>query len=315
MKTALTYLDKYLSVQFLKTISLDEQSRIMERGLGRKVTFSALVTSPFREDINPGCSFFTRSDNVLVFKDWAKDESYTCLDIMKLTIPNFDIKNININNYKLVENKKEKIKSNKKIEILPSNFSIEELKFFYKRGIGIETLNKFEVISAKYVYVNNVIRHKQTINNYIFVYTMYPTGCKVYRPNAEKTDKHKNYCSSNSVFGLKQLRKRGKWLIITKSPKDVMALHELGFNSICAGAESALLTKEVMTIISKRFDKIFTLMDNDKTGIAISNKFAKLYNTYPLFFSKELEKDTSDNVLKYGRKKTKKYIFNLINKM
>lgn len=136
---------------------------------------------------------------------------------------------------------------------------------------------------------------------------MFPKGIKLYRPLGSKDQKHFNYADKEAVFGYLNLPRSAKNLIITKSPKDVMALHDLGFYAISPLNEGNLIPSHLMESLKTRFQNIFTLMDFDPAGKRSATKYENTYTVTSLFFDKEYEKkDVSDNINAYGAKKTKK---------
>ena len=56
-----------------------------------------------------------------------------------------------------------------------------------------------------------------------------------------------------------------------------------------------------MVLLNSRFKNIFTLFDNDITGISLAKEYKKEHNTIPLWFPlKSYKKDFSDNLKDIG---------------
>lgn len=78
-----------------------------------------------------------------------------------------------------------------------------------------------------------------------------------------------------TIEGLDQLRSSNV-LIITKSLKDVMTFRVLGFNAIASISESVVLNEERLEDLRRRYRFIFTYLDNDATGIKLTERYANL---------------------------------------
>lgn len=140
---------------------------------------------------------------------------------------------------------------------------------------------------------------------------------KVYRPVAQdKTKKWKSNCIKTDIFGLENLPNKGKILIITKSLKDVMVLRTFGFNAISLQAESIKIDDDIRPIlrpILKRFENTILWYDNDTAGIKGSVAASyELKCPYTYIPGKYKQKDISDFVRDFGRRKTWKLIKKLI---
>tara|TARA_R110000851_G_scaffold214993_7_gene367697 strand:+ start:1768 stop:2133 length:366 start_codon:yes stop_codon:yes gene_type:complete len=78
----------------------------------------------------------------------------------------------------------------KKIQAIIQDFSEEELDYWYSFGITKETLERFNVKSAKYIYIDKEMAMRSTDRNPIFVY-YFPNSerLKIYRPLTRGNDK------------------------------------------------------------------------------------------------------------------------------
>jgi len=112
------------------------------------------------------------------------------------------------------------------------------------------------------------------------------------------------------------LPKSGELLVITKSLKDVMSIHDIvGVPAIGLQSESVMMKDSVMDEYKSRFKKVVCLFDNDDAGIKLAKEFSKRYNV-PHFFVLPISnsKDFSDFVknttinfsIEYFNKKIKK---------
>ena len=105
-------------------------------------------------------------------------------------------------------------------------------------------------------------------------------------------------------------------LIVTKSLKDVMCLHELGFSSIAPQAEGNRNQYEAIDNIAMHFDNVIILFDNDDTGIKGAEYLCEyLSMESKVVFIKNIKnvKDISDHVKLHGLDISRNLVNNLIN--
>lgn len=130
---------------------------------------------------------------------------------------------------------------------------------------------------------------------------------KIYRPLSEtRKDKWRTNCTSIDLQGYEQLPDKGDLLIITKSLKDVMVLHELGYNAVALQSENDHLYKSIYNNLQQRFKRIVILFDNDKPGLEASIKLSNKYNIPRIYIDSGLYelykvKDISDYIKVFGK--------------
>lgn len=132
---------------------------------------------------------------------------------------------------------------------------------------------------------------------------------QIYQPYQDKRNKFCNNWLDHYVPGWEQ-RQHNNNLIITKAYKDVACLAEfrqsLNFDVIGPRGENIMLPKKCIDLISKSYDNVITLMDND--GKTSADKYPFRKTIVPL---ESGTKDPSDFKEAYGVKKT----HNLLNKL
>lgn len=300
---------------------LERQESIMEYYLGQKIT-PKLIRSPFREDKHPTCGFYYGKTGRLYLHDFATDEHFDCIEIVKRLYGisyNKAIQRINIDADKFETQDKAEINEHKLLEYIVGN---EDYTYFNKLGIKDSTLKRYGVYSARAVYLNEELTWKATAKNPIFIY-QYPSGrFKAYRPlEKEREKKWISNSTIHDVQGYLQLPTTGKIAIITSSMKDVMLLKELGFAAIAFSSEgiptkgeNKKFVEEVIEQLKERFSLVLLFLDNDKPGIEYANKIGKAYNIKSICIPNDQPKDVSDYAAKYGIKKTKKMVKKLISK-
>lgn len=322
----------YLTVEFINTFV--SQESIFEHIIGVKVQTTKKFLSPFRNDKSPTCTFAYRS-GVLLFRDWSEDKASDAIGCVKRKY------NCNLNealeliyntfkeSFKIVDNEtydrlrqrlqagSSREKSKKaNLEIATKDFSKKDLEYFNQFGITRNTLLKFFVYAVKKAWRNNYVIYEYDDNDPCIAYYFgkdeeNKDKVKLYFYN--RRDENRFTTNTNRIQGIKQIPNSGELLIITKSMKDVMCLHELGIPSIAPQSESFIFYDYIITELKKRYKKVVLLYDNDSTGIRNATKHAELYGIPCVFYPDNTAKDTSDYYKVFGREQTLNQIQILIN--
>ena len=121
---------------------------------------------------------------------------------------------------------------------------------------------------------------------------------KIYQPylTENKFIKVRDY-----IQGTDQLTYKTKYLAICSSLKDVMAFTKLGYQeveAIAPDSENTLISEHVINSYKLKYNKIFTLFDNDDAGIKAMRTYQSKYSIKPVLLP--LSKDLSDSVRDYG---------------
>ena len=281
--------------------------------------------SPLREDNIPSFAlYFHRvNPNTLMFKDFATGD---CGDFVVLVMKLFNLNysnalfkiaydfglsslsissnKVNINYTKLEH--KERVNLAVKLR----QWEKHDKDYWTSFNIRKSTLHKFSVFPISHVFYNSnaVKTHK-----YAYVYVEEKDGIvtyKIYQPFENKQKKWINNANYTVHQGYKQLPDTGELLIITKSLKDVMSIHDtLNIAAIGLQSESVMMKESVMEEYKSRFKRVVCLFDNDEAGKKLSISFTEKYNV-PHFFVPELigVTDFSDLVKHSGVKQTIKII-------
>ncbi len=318
------------------------EKTIFEFYFGQEINLEDSYVNPLRKDSNPGCKFFIGRNEKLLFIDFAKRNSvvdcfgficqkYDCNLYTALKLINKDFRLMlgteNEQNFSdlVYEYSKpdldffEKNKE-KKSELLCLRRKYEnyDLQYWTKDyGISEQTLKKFNVFCVRTVFKNNKAIWRSSKENPIYAY-YFPNENKkkIYRP--KEPDKKYKFLSSAGISklyqGFDQLPEKGDLLIITKSMKDVMVLHEFGYNAIAPNGEGYDIDNEFYDSLCDRFDNIILLYDNDVAGmnatLSLSIKLECCYIQIPK--DQFGTKDISDYYYNYGELETGKLLFNLI---
>ena len=311
-----------------KKVLLDRASEeeYMEYYLGITPIFKKLYKSPLRVDNHPTCGFYRNSSGELIFHDFATNTylnfigvvmtKFSCTYGAALQIIASDFKISNTVTDKHVSIQPHAVIPKKqgitKIQIEVQPFTETELKWWAQYGIDQKILKKFNIYSAKHVFLEDVLRAKSDSYNMIFGYYGGKQDGKelwrIYFPHRHSYRFLSNW-NAKRIQGIKQLRKTGNLLIITKSLKDVACLYSLGIDAIAPNSETLFIPDTMLEELKLRFKHLLCLYDNDEAGITNMQKIKEKYgiNTYyiPLQYG---AKDISDYHKKYGRVKTLKFV-------
>ena len=302
----------------LEKISEEE---ILRHYLGFDYVLNKSYISPLRKDTNPSFAVYYNQQNQLRFKDFNGAQG-SCFDfvMMKFGMRFFDaiklinkdlklgLGSFNGNNTKMkptplrYTNFKASIEKKKNlIQFKPQYFTETDKRYWTKYSIKSNTLVKFNVFSAKYVFLNKKLIYRYIGGNPVYCYKFSSGHAKVYRPLQDKTSgKWLSNVTQEDIQGLDQLKPSGKLLIITKSLKDVMCLFEMGYSAIAPQSEGAYIKSELLDDWKKRFTNIVVFYDNDDAGKKGAETLAKQLNCDKIFLDSHDAKDISDFIALYG---------------
>jgi 5S rRNA maturation endonuclease (ribonuclease M5) len=316
-------------------LKLVSQEDIFRFYLDEDIREVTKISSPFRDDRVPSFSIYYHRDkrHTLMFYDFAtKDCGDFIVLVMKLyglsygqalgkiaydmKLSDFDTSNdVTRQHYSGLTKMKEKKAVN--IGINRRAWNNVDKVFWTSFGIKKTTLEKYHVCPIKYVFYND---NPVLAEPLAYAYKEYKDDIlsyKIYQPkSANKSFKWINNANYSVHQGYTQLPQTGDLLIITKSLKDVMSLHDVvNISSIGLQSESVTMKDVVMDEYKSRFKHVICLFDNDKAGKSLSVQFAELYNVpYMLIPEMKNVTDFSDLVKQKGAQYAKTTIKKLITK-
>lgn len=305
------------------------QEEIIEYYLQEPINYSKFYLSPLREEKHPSFTFLNKRNGVY-WRDWGTSESGDCFDLVQKMYNigfNDSLKKIYSDILKQNKSVLKQIKKTKKsqekikydIVLYEQPFTLNDIRYWKQYNIDLEILNLYNVKSIQKVVkkTNDVcFEFYYTYSNPIYCYNYDKNVYKIYKPFTQnKLDKFYFKGTVNTIEGYDQLDWLGDLLIITKSLKDVMCLRSFGYNAISLQGEANLLSPELYKTLSKRFKKIISLYDYDKTGIEGSSILQTSYNIDPIYINEEYQcKDISDFCSKFGVECTKNFLTQITNK-
>jgi hypothetical protein len=277
------------------------------------------IKSPLREDSNPSFGIFVSNrDNALLYKDLANGD---CGDAFKFVKNLFGLRkysevmsqiisDFNVG-YKMSNKPSSKytfVSRKKQISVKRKAMTAQDLAFWAEFGISEKTLSTYRVNAISLYSVDGEIKATYTKEDPIYSYKVFDKF-KIYRPLGKKINKWRGNLSSLDIMGYEQLPEGGDVLIITKSLKDVMVLHELGYNAISPPSESTMIPEIVLNKLKERFKKIVIFYDRDRTGVQFTRKIVSKYSFDFLFINKKYKtKDISDFAKKFSLKEAELFM-------
>lgn len=265
-----------------------------------------IYNSPFRKDKNPSFGiYYSKRTKQLLFKDHGTGECGNVIKFVSLFTGKTEYSDIlsdivdklNItNNTKLVSSKQYIPSTETVIGVVRQEFTDVDINYWKQFNISINTLKKFNVNSIKYYLCNGIVKGTYKRENPMYAYKVY-NNFKIYRPLADKYTKWRNNLTDYDIQGYEQLPQKGDILFITKSMKDVMCLHEMGYPAVSPSSESTFLPKDVLEQLKTRFKRIIILFDRDVAGVKRSRKLSRETGLEAIFINKKFKaKDVSDAV-------------------
>lgn len=265
-----------------------------------------IYNSPFRKDKNPSFGiYYSKRTKQLLFKDHGTGECGNVIKFASLFTGKTEYNDIlsdivdklNItNNTKLVSSKQYIPPTETVIGVVRQEFTDVDINYWKQFNISINTLKKFNVNSIKYYLCNGIVKGIYKRENPMYAYKVY-NNFKIYRPLADKYTKWRNNLTDYDIQGYEQLPQKGDILFITKSMKDVMCLHEMGYPAVSPSSESTFLPKDVLEQLKTRFKRIIILFDRDTAGVKRSRKLSRETGLEAIFINKKFKaKDVSDAV-------------------
>lgn len=265
-----------------------------------------IYNSPFRKDKNPSFGiYYSKRTKQLLFKDHGTGECGNVIKFVSLFTGKTEYNDIlsdivdklNItNNTKLVSSKQYIQPTETVIGVVRQEFTDVDINYWKQFNISINTLKKFNVNSIKYYLCNGIVKGTYKRENPMYAYKVY-NNFKIYRPLADKYTKWRNNLTDYDIQGYEQLPQKGDILFITKSMKDVMCLHEMGYPAVSPSSESTFLPKDVLEQLKTRFKRIIILFDRDAAGVKRSRKLSRETGLKAMFINKKFKaKDVSDAV-------------------
>lgn len=288
-------------------------------------------SSPFRKDNNPSCRLYKGNNQKIYIIDDTTKSSYdfietvqeferlSFMDTLELILDRylFKYETIRIPEEAVESMKRVKEHSYAQFKVSSKKWSTKELKYWTDLGVSFETLQKFNVFLAQTIIVKETVVYNAGPMSTVFIYKLGKGTYQFYFPFSPKGKRF--LCNTNKILGWEQLPPEGKLLVITKSMKDVIVLHEMGYTAIAPIGEGSIIDEDTINILKFKFDEIVIFNDFDLTGISSSIYYDLEYDIQARYLTNGLfgttnykAKDPADLVKLVGFKKAKQEIDTLL---
>lgn len=315
-------------------LSKVDDYNIFRHYLGQEIDIKKKYPSPFKgtADKKPNLCFFPGDDGKILFKDFARGIGGDCFKFVQ------EIFNINFHQalaridkdfglgiqspaapkVQILKKPDSIHKQTKLIQIIPRDFTPEELAYWGDYQITEDELKAKNVFSIEKLYIN-----KQLVPNYgkqlRFAY-LFDDNLKIYSP-LSKEFKWISSTPNDFMSGFDNIKFKifkgiqAKRLIISKSVKDEMILSKF-FKDVCStqNESSQAINEENMQWILKGYkpEDVYISYDNDEPGVQASQYFTKNYGfsyfNVPKIFRREGIKDWADLVKHKGLDTMENYL-------
>lgn len=296
-----------------------------------KFELKKIYSSPFRKDDHPSFGFYYNIHGEVISNDIKTGEKLDCIafvaklyninyyQAMQVICQDFDIFEIpNVlpfvtDNSKFIKKSfefDEKFKKKTLVQILPKNFSQEEIEFFLKREITEKELIENNILSVNKLFINKIeISSTQKIR---VAFTQKDekgnTYFKIYQPFSKKYKWISNIPLS-LPFGIDSLTYDTDTLVITKGQKERLILKKIYKDVIATQNESLSSFQKCLPLLNK-YKETIVCYDADEPGVTACKLITDTYNlkyfNTPKYLLDEGIKDIDKYVEKFGLEALKK---------
>jgi hypothetical protein len=283
----------------------DEYSdvQIFEFYLGKSFEYGVPMLSPFRSEKKPSCNFFMSREGKTLFIDFGENKSLSAIDfVMRM----FHLEYQDAVNKIYADMRKNKVQTNlpkaakvveaqreyttnKQVYVEARAWTEDDLRYWGEFGITLATLVKYQVVPARFVWVEDKMIYRESFSDPCYAYRLGSLEYKLYFPNRGKSSEDiraRFICNCpGRVQGYDQLPNSGELLVITKSMKDVMLLDQFGVISVAPQAESYIIPKSFVIEMQLRFKTVVSLFDYDYAGVVGANRLRKAHGIPALFLT------------------------------
>jgi len=269
------------------------QEEVFEKILGIQVVYNKKIINPLRKDLRPTVSFKWFGDTLLM-ADYSGWFTGNCIQlVMKLNYCTYQeaLKFIYDDfNLAIDRTPKDYLKpapESTLFKVYTEPLNEIQLAWWNSFKITKDILDLYEVSKIReahikkysYYYFDSDPGYHYTVRD-----LQGEPKSKLYFPNRQEYRFFSNIPKDSwNIQGLFQLKTEATdYLVITKSLKDVMAMHRFEIPAIALNSESTMLYEPVLEYLSNRYNKIYINMDYDYAGIRMMNKYKK--KGFPLLF-------------------------------
>ena len=204
------------------------------------------------------------------------------------------------------------------VKVLRKKYTYQHLDYWKKfsKSITVQELEDNKIYALDAAWLNDHRFYNYKHGDKAFYYHLregYNYQC--YKPDKFYEDLKFVLSPGNKVIGWQKLNKNADYALLGKSYKCWFLLNRYDINNVNLITESHLLNSEEWNFLFSNIKQVYTLFDNDKTGLHMSWLYRKVYGTIPLYFPKTEKKDFSDNLLHFGENYMLDYIEEMKHKL
>lgn len=250
--------------------------------------------NPFRTDVTAGCTFYYSKKDVLYFVDNAWDkkhydcfavvmEHYNCSFAKALHHIYNDFSNdteIEITR-RDVDTKKRDVQHT--LGIKRRDYRAAELDFWKIEGMNITQ----ELMESRGIFaVQTMWEYDYVVDDCYMTFAFIEDGIitQIYKPLNKGTNKRRFINRSGFILGdYNTLPFISDFAVITKARKCSFYANLLEIPTCYVVNEHIIMTPDEISYMKTNYKNVFTLFDNDRTGMHLAWMYRKLYGIKPLF--------------------------------
>ena len=177
-------------------------------------------------------------------------------------------------------------------------------KYWTQFKIGSGILSQYNVVPLDFFTMSRT-EIDGSVTSYRFsrpyVYGYFRNDGELYKIYMPKVPEKKFIKIQNYTQGMDQLKYDSKYLLIVSSLKDLMSFKKLGIGNIeciAPDSENTMIGESTVSVLSKRYNSIIVLFDNDEPGIKAAQRYTDKYGIRSI--NLDMSKDLSDSVKDHG---------------
>lgn len=284
-------------------LSKVSQEEIFEYYTGESVVVGEFFCSPLRNDSHPTCNY-SYYNGKLWYRDWADTKPMDCFTmvmylynctfhealriIKRDLIDGFDRQRRDISGIAFQSDHSKRDKVPIKVVLKqPCKLTLSYLKSYC---LTTEVCKRFNVYPVQTVWFGSRMLYKfrpddPALGYYFGKNEQGEQRWKIYFFNRSRKHAVRFITNTNRIAGWIQIPDKGKYLVITKSLKDVMCLSLFDIPAVAMQNETTVPYDYIIKELQERYDSLYSLYDFDRTGVRLANILKKQYGIPPLFLT------------------------------
>jgi 5S rRNA maturation endonuclease (ribonuclease M5) len=294
---------------------------LKEKLVGQDVKIKSLFNPTER---TPSMCIYLDKNKKYKFKDFSSDKGGSAVELIKqlhnLTYSEAALLIVETYNDYVLHNKKgydtEEFQEGLKYKVTDykkRQWSTQDQNFWTKFNIGSKLLEAHNVVPLdSYTMANG---EKELCIKGLYIYGYFDENDCLYKIYQPKTLDKKFIKVKDYIQGIDQI-KREKFIVITSSLKDIMAMKSLKIKNIdiiAPDSENTRLPEYLLEGLQNEYEKIILLFDNDEAGVKAMKKYKQEFPFLETLIL-PMSKDISDSIRDFGPKEVLYKLVPLIHK-